>query len=328
MKFLFIARLADWLTFSVLNLSPETRLAEAVHFFILDSVKILILLIVLIYLIAFVRASLDMNRIRDFLHGKNRFLAYFLASVLGAVTPFCSCSSIPVFIGFTAAGIPVGITMAFLITSPVINEVAILIMGAELGVRFMLAYLVTGIAAGISGGWFFDLIKADRFIIRPKTAAAASGCCCQQKSLTISDRHTFAWSEMTGVLNKIWYWVLAGIGIGAFLHGWVPAQWVQTHLSGGGLTVPLASLIAIPLYSDATAIIPIIRTMMEKGLPLGTALTFMLSVVGASLPGFVLLKQVMKKELLISFFCLLLVLFTLVGWLFNALEPLLLQTPK
>ncbi len=316
--------LADWLTFSVFKLAEGSKVAHSVHFFIEDLSKIFVLLIVLIYLIALLRASLNIERARDFLKGKNRFTGYLLAALLGAVTPFCSCSSIPIFIGFISAGIPIGATMAFLITSPVINEVAILIMGNELGLTFMLTYLLTGLFIGVVAGWFFDLIKADRFVVPLGNSAQTTSA--QRKELSFKDRNNFAIEEVKEIVGRVYLWVIVGIGAGAIFHGWVPAEWVERHLGGENTfwTVPLASLVAIPLYSDATAIIPIAQSMLEKGLPLGTTLTFMLSVVGASLPGFILLKQVMKKELLISFFLLLLVLFSMVGWLFNGLEPYLL----
>lgn len=329
--FSLFTRLADWLAYDALGLAAETKLADAAHFFIEDITKIYFMLIVLIYLIALLRSSLNIERARDFLMGKSRYLGYFLAAAFGAITPFCSCSSIPVFIGFVSAGIPVGTTMAFLITSPVINEVAVLIMGSELGASFMVSYVVVGLAVGMLGGWFFDCIKADRFVVAIGAKSKAACDCAGDKAgaapvrakrkIPFKERHAFALEELRAILSKIWYWVIIGIGVGALFHGWVPAEWVEANLTAGWWKVPLASVIAIPLYSDATAVIPLAQSMLSKGLPLGTTLTFMLSVVGASLPGFVLLKQVMKKELLIGFFFLLLGLFSLVGWLFNAIEP-------
>lgn len=322
-------KLADWVTYDLLNLVQGTSFAEAVHFFILDVSKILVLLTVLIYIIAIARAYMNVDKVRGYLKGKNRFVGYFLAACFGAVTPFCSCSSIPLFIGFTAARIPIGITMSFLITSPIINEVAVILLGSTLGWAFTLSYVLVGILAGMFGGIFFDFIKGERFL---KPLDGVKKSCCDKPADAPEDvipknwqeRHQFAKYETKKVVGNIWHWVIIGIGIGALFHGFVPESWVQSHLGADSWwTVPIASVIGIPLYADATAIIPIAESLMGKGVPVGTTLTFMMSVVGASLPGFILLKQVMKPKLLVSFFFLLLIIFTVVGWLFNAIGPLL-----
>lgn len=341
--------LADWFTYTLLGLEKGLKLTESVHFFIYDTLKIISLIIIIIYLIGFARASMDMERVRAYIQGKNRFTGYLLASFFGAVTPFCSCSSIPLFLGFTAARIPVGITMAFLITSPIINEVAIVLLGSILGFKFMFAYLAVGFTAGIIGGFFFDMIKAERFLTpigqqskkniplatmnapaqpAPSLAMAGGGCNSDKPQPVQENswqaRHSFAKAETKHIVKQIWKWVIVGIGAGAIFHGYVPQGWVEKYLgSAEWWTVPVASLLGIPLYAGATSIVPVAESMLTKGVPVGTMLAFMMSVVGASFPEFIMLKQVMKTKMLILLFCLLLGIFTLTGWLFNAIAPML-----
>jgi len=312
--------LADWVAYALLGLSPVGRFGQAVHFFIEDTTKIFALLVVMIYVVAVLRAGLDVDRVRSFLKGRSRFFSYFAAAGFGAVTPFCSCSSIPLFLGFSSAGIPIGITMSFLVTSPLINEVAILLLTSLLGWRFALLYVVVGMLAGVLGGAFFDLIKAERFLTPLGHASApvpvnADG---SQRKLTLRDRHDFAASELGTIFGRVWKWVFIGVGAGAVLHGYVPEGWIVAHLgTGQWWSVPAAVVIGIPLYANATGIIPVAESLLSKGLPVGTTLAFMMSTVAASFPEFMLLKQVMQSRLLVLFFLVLLVLFTSIGWIFN-----------
>jgi len=328
--------LADWLVFSVFNLSAQTKLGDALHFFVEDVSKIFVLLVVMIYFIALLRASLNIEAVRDYLAGKHRGIGYLLGSSFGAITPFCSCSSIPVFLGFTSAGIPVGITMAFLITSPLINEVAILLLMSLLGWKFTLIYILVGMTIGILGGFFLDAIKAERWLQSFAAQALKQG---QQQlndnntpneklpslqKLTLKERHQFAKSEAKDIFLRVWKWVFIGVGLGAALHGFVPAGWLQQHLGAGQWwSVPAAVFLGIPLYSNATGVIPVMESLLTNGLPIGTTLAFCMSTVAASFPEFILLKQVMQWRLLVVFFAMLLVAFTLVGWVFNFLTPYL-----
>ena len=328
---------ADLIVYNLLGMERHTKLSDSIHFFIEDVSKILVLVVILIYLIGLARASLDIERVRNYLKGRHRFIGYFLAAVFGAITPFCSCSSIPLFLAFTSARIPVGITMAFLITSPIVNEVAVLLLGAMLGWKFTVMYIGIGMFAGIIGGYFFDLIKAERYLTplgnQSLTIVAQnekldaenscnSSCSCTRnkkiKKVSWLQRHSFAIGEVKEIVSRIWKWVLIGIAIGAVFHGFVPESWVEKYLGQGSWwSVPAASIIGIPLYSNATGVIPIAESLLRKGVPIGTTLCFMMSVVGASFPEFVLLKQVMKAKLLIVFFIMLLVIFTITGWIFN-----------
>ncbi|SIT01742.1 permease [Neptunomonas antarctica] len=324
---------ASWFTYTILELSPETKLGDAVHFFIEDVSKIFVLLLFMIYVIALMRASLNVETVRDYLARKHRGVGYLMGSSFGAITPFCSCSSIPIFLGFTSAGIPVGITMAFLITSPLINEVAVLLLMSLLGWKFTVLYVVIGMAVGILGGLFLDAIKAERWLQSFAAKALERGQSQTQepsnsvlkpKKLSIKERHQFAKTESFEIFGRVWKWVIVGVGLGAALHGFVPDGWIQEHLGDGQWwSVPAAVLLGIPLYSNATGVIPVMESLIVNGLPIGTTLAFCMSTVAASFPEFILLKQVMQWKLLATLFALLLVAFTLVGWLFNFFTPFL-----
>ena len=323
---------ATWLVFGVFGLDAGSALGDAVHFFVEDVSKIFVLLVVMIYVIALLRASLDVERVRNYLAGKNKGVCYLLGSIFGAITPFCSCSSIPVFLGFTSAGIPLGITMAFLITSPLINEVAVLLLMSLLGWKFTLLYVAVGMAVGMLGGLLLDAMKAERWLqsfaaealVRGRQMTASNAVSTTQRALSFSERHQFAKAEAIDIFGRVWKWVIIGVGLGAALHGFVPEGWVETHLGQGQWwSVPAAVLIGIPLYSNATGIIPVMESLLANGLPIGTTLAFCMSTVAASFPEFILLKQVMQWRLLALLLIVLLTAFTLVGWMFNFAAPYL-----
>lgn len=321
---------ARWLVFTFSGLPADSHPGQALEFFLYDTVKILLLLVALIYAIAWLRASLNVDRIRTWLVGKKRGLGYFLGALFGSVTPFCSCSSIPLFLGFTTARIPFGITMSFLITSPLINEIALVLLWGLLGWKFTILYVLVGMGAGMAGGFFMDAIRGERwlqpFILDakhlPPPLLAGSG---KALKLTIRQRHLFAWGEMCSIFRRVWKWVILGVGVGAALHGYVPDNWFAAHLGAGQWwTVPLAVLVAIPLYSNVTGIVPVMESLLGKGLPLGTTLAFCMSAVAASIPEVMLLRQIMTVRLQAVFICCLWVIFTLIGWIFNAIGPYLL----
>ncbi len=318
-----IAPLAHWLVFGLAGLN-EGATAAAAEFFLYDTAKILLLLVLMVYVIAWLRAGLRTERVRDYLRGRGRGIGYLLGAGFGAVTPFCSCSSIPLFIGFTSARIPLGVTMAFLITSPLINEIAVVLLWGLLGWKFTFIYLAVGMAAGIAGGAIIDALKADRWLQPFLLDAASSPAGLRELSLyrapDLRDRHAFALSETRQIFHRVWRWVIIGVGLGALLHGFVPEAWITDTLGQGQWwSVPLAVGVGIPLYTNVTGIVPVMESLLLKGLPLGTTLAFCMSTVAASLPEILMLKQVMRWQLLALFLGLLLVLFTLVGWLFNAL---------
>lgn len=323
--FSLFTKLADFCVYQVFGLEQGTRLGSSLHFFIEDVTKIYALLIVMIYSIGWLRASLDTERVREYLIGKPRLWGYLAGSAFGAITPFCSCSSIPLFLGFTQARIPLGITLAFLITSPIINEVAIVLLGSLLGIKFMLLYIGFGLLAGILGGMILDLLKAEYYLtplVQTVREAGVTGVSQDARvSVSVCDRHEFAKGELRSIFARVWKWVLLGVGLGAILHGYVPESFIVEHLGRGQWwSVPGAVLLGIPLYSNASGIIPVAESLLGKGLPVGTTLAFMLSTVAASFPEFVLLKQVMKPRLLLYFFLILVSMFTLIGWIMNMMN--------
>ncbi len=324
-----ILPLAQWIAYDLLSLSRASEAGAAVEFFLYDTAKILLLLVLMVYAIGWLRAGMHVEKVRAYLAGKGRGIGYLMGSGFGAITPFCSCSSIPLFLGFTTAGIPVGITMSFLITSPLINEIAVVLLWGLLGWKFTLIYIGVGLAAGIAGGMFMDAIHAERWLqpflldARKKNPGRPlfPG---QTPRIGLRERHAFAYAETAGIFRRVWLWVLFGVAIGAFLHGFVPQEWFTEHLGAGQWwSVPVAVAIGIPLYTNVTGIIPIMESLLLKGLPLGTTLAFCMSTVAASLPEVLMLKQVMRWQLLAVFIAMLLVVFTLAGWLFNLLQAYL-----
>ena len=323
--------LADWIVYTLIGLQEGTRLADAIHFFVEDTTKIVVLLVVMIYVIALARASLNLEKVRHYIQHRHRVTGYFMGSGFGAITPFCSCSSIPLFLGFTSAGIPLGVTMAFLFTSPIINEVAVIMLWSLLGWQFTLAYIVIGVFVGVTGGVLLDFLRGERwlqsFAARAYEQAGESpqGNTAESENhpkLTLADRHDFALAEVREIVGRIWKWVLIGVALGSALHGFVPEGWFAANLgSGQWWSVPAGVLAGLPLYSNATAVIPVMESLIMKGLPVGTTLAFCMSTVAASFPEFVMLKQVMQYRLLGLIFVILLINFMIVGWIMNGVSP-------
>lgn len=330
----YVEPASEWISYSLLSIEKDTALGASVSFFIYDVAKILLLLVLMVYVVAWLRAALNVERVRVYLQGKGRALGYMLGSGFGAITPFCSCSSIPLFLGFTTARIPIGVTMAFLITSPLINEVAVILLWGLLGWKFTLIYVSLGLLVGIVGGIIMDMLKAERWLqpmvlqaaalqpLQPLQARGSLTGGSKARALSLQDRHDFARHETENIFRKVWLWVVCGVALGAFLHGYVPQEWFTKHLGAGQWwSVPVAVLVGIPLYTNVTGIIPIMESLLLKGLPVGTTLAFCMSTVAASLPEVLMLKQVMRWQLLALFLGLLLVIFTLMGWFFNMLGP-------
>lgn len=326
--YLVIEPLARLLTQAVPGLSD--RAAAALEFFLYDTAKILLLLLLMVYVIGWLRAGLHVERVRDFLAGRRRVLGYVLGAGFGAITPFCSCSSIPLFLGFTTSGIPVGITLAFLITSPLINEIAVVLLWGLLGWKLTLVYVLAGLGAGIIGGWFMDVLRAERWLQDYLKESIASGAAqrpvgAEQRKMGLRERHLFASGETRSIFRRVWRWVIIGVGLGALLHGYVPEAWFAEHLGAGQWwSVPAAVAVGIPLYTNVTGIVPVMESLLLKGLPVGTTLAFCMSAVAASLPEALMLRQVMRGKLLALFLGTLLALFSLLGWLLNAVQGRLL----
>ena len=313
---------ADFVSYKVLSLEAGTKLTEAIHFFVLDTSKIFVLLILLIYIITFIRSFIDENKVRLLLSRRNRFIGYIGASLLGAITPFCSCSSIPLFMTFLRSGVPFGVAMSFLIVSPIINEVAIVLLAGVLGVEFTIVYIVIGVSLGVIGGMIFDLINAKRFLI---ALPVDQGCGCkggedgENTKITMRKRHDLALAESLAIFKSIWIYILIGVILGAAMHGYLPEDFIEKYIDKNSFwSVPAAVLVGIPLYTGSTSAIPVVQSLIAKGLPVGTAMAFMMSSVGASLPEFMMLKRVMKAKLLVIVFVVMLIFFSIAGFLFNA----------
>ncbi len=307
----------DTLIYSVLGLSRESRLAGALNFFIYDSVKILLLLFFMIAVIGFIRSYLPPDRLKRWLSRKAS--SYFYASLFGAVTPFCSCSSIPIFISFLRAGIPLGVGFSFLITSPLINEYLVVIMIGSFGAKITAMYVLSGMAIGIASGSILGRMNLERYLEPDLAGGVSEG----QPILfqTFADRVRYGLNEAFSIVRKLWLWVLAGVAVGAFVHDYVPADAVQSLIGKTGLfSVPLAVLLGVPMYASCAAIVPIAVVLFQKGIPLGTAMAFMMAVAALSLPEAVMLRRAMKLPLIGIFFGVTAGAIILVGYLFNLIH--------
>ncbi len=314
-----LENLSRWLTFSVFKIQEGTALAGALSFFILDTLKIFILLIVVTHLMSLLRYYLPVKKFRDFLASHKLYgLDYFLSACFGALTPFCSCSSIPLFIGFLQAEIPLGVSFAFLITSPLINEIAIGLFIGLFGIKITLLYLISGIAAGVIGGFILGKLKMEKYIISLSDNKKAPCCCCGGQKPKFKHVAKYISNEAFGITKKVSLYIIIGVALGALIHGYVPSGFFENYLGQSGIwSVPVAAILAVPLYSNAAGVIPIISALIDKGVPLGTALAFMMAIVGLSLPEGLMLKRVLKMPLLLSFFGVVTVGIIIIGFLFN-----------
>ena len=312
--------LSTALTFGLLGLDPTSRAGAAVHFFIMDVAKIFVLLVVVIYVMGLLRALVAPEKVRAFVRSRPDWQARGLAVSLGAVTPFCSCSSVPLFIGFVEAGIPLGVTFSFLIASPMINEVAAVILVGILGWKLAALYVLAGLVVAWFGGIVMQRFRPERWVEDYVWKIQMGEIVLPAPDISFTGRHRYAVTEVQEIVGRIWKWVLIGIGVGALFHGFVPAGWVSEHLVGDSwYTVPAAVVLGIPLYSNATGVIPVAEAMLGKGVAVGTTLALMMSVAALSLPELLILRKVIQWQALALFAAVLAVAFTLVGWGFNAI---------
>jgi len=310
--------LANLVAFRLLGLDPGSHLGAAVQFFVLDVTKIFALLVLIIYVMGLLRALLSPERVRLFVRGRPHWQARGMAVTLGAVTPFCSCSSVPLFIGFVEAGIPLGVTFSFLIASPMINEVAAVILVGVLGLKLAALYVAVGLVVAWFGGIAMQAFRPERWVEDYVWKIQMGEAAMIEPDTSLWGRHRYALAEVKGIVGRIWRWVLIGIAVGALFHGFVPTGWVTAHLGGHAwYTVPAAVLIGIPLYSNATGIIPVAEAMLGKGVAVGTTLALMMSVAALSLPEMLILRKVIRWQALALFAGILAIAFTLVGWAFN-----------
>jgi uncharacterized membrane protein YraQ (UPF0718 family) len=310
--------LADWLTYDILVLNSETKFANAVHFYIEDVTKIFFLISITMFTVSFFRSKLQAEKLRRYLNNKPKWIAYVLAVMLGAITPFCSCSSIPLFIGFIEAGIPFGVVMAFLITSPMINEVAVPILAASFGLELTITYVITGMSVGIAGGLLMEKLGLEKYVEDYVYKIRMGDNKLEEQSLTLKEQIYFALNYTKETISKIWLYILLGIGAGAYIHGYVPQELFLQYASADNLlAVPFAVILGIPLYTDAVGIIPVASVLIEKSVPVGTVIAMMMSVVAISLPEMIILRKVLKTRLIAYYAMMLFVIFIMVGYAYN-----------
>jgi uncharacterized membrane protein YraQ (UPF0718 family) len=320
MEFSFFGSIADWLAFSLMRLSPGSPFGEAIRFFVFKAPDVLVLLTIVVFVAGVVRSFFNRERSRRHLLGKGKMAGCLLASLLGVVTPFCACSAVPIFIGFVTSGIPLGVTTSFLVASPMVNEVALVMLFALFGWKVAALYLGAGLLVAVVSGWIIGRLRPQEWVEPWVFEAASAETAGGAAHLTWTARMECGFKAVRTIVGKVWPYVLAGVAVGAVVHGYVPANRLGALLgSRAWWGVPAAVLIGLPMYSNPAGVIPLLQALIEKGVAPGTALAFMMAVVGLSLPEAVILRKVMKPRLMALFFGIVAVGIVLVGYLFNAL---------
>lgn len=310
---------AQWLV-TQLPIEPGSHLASSVEFFFYDTPKVLMLLTLVVFAMGVVRIFFSPERTRALLAGKREGLGNIAAAHLGIVTPFCSCSAVPLFVGFVSAGVPLGVTFSFLIAAPMVNEIALGLLFALLGWKVALTYLAFGLAIAIVAGWVIGRLHLEHWLEPWVREVRAGEVDLEDEHLTWVDRFEAGWEAVKDIVGKVWYWIIAGIAAGAFIHGYVPADLLSSIMGADSWwSVPAAVLLGIPMYSNAAGIIPVIEALLGKGAALGTVLAFMMSVIALSLPEMIILRKVLSLKLIAVFIAVVGTGILGVGFLFNAL---------
>ena len=316
--YIFLERGVDFFVYEILKLAKGSHLTEAIRFFLYDTPKVLILLTVIVFVVGIIRSYFSPEKTRKALEGKPLFIGNVMAASLGILTPFCTCSAIPLFIGFVESGIPLGVTFSFLVAAPMINEVALVLLFGLFGWKTALLYASTGLLIAIVSGWVIGNLKVERFVEEWVYEIKAGDFQIEERKVTFNDRIQAGHTAVVDIVSKVWIYIVAGIAVGAAVHGYVPENFMASIMGKEvWWSVPLAVLIGVPLYSNAAGIIPILQALLEKGASLGTALAFMMSVIGLSLPEMIILKKVIKLPLIIIFVSVVATGIMIVGFLFN-----------
>jgi len=314
----YLQPLTDWLIDRALGMKAGAHLTETLRFFIFEVPKVLLLLMLIIFFVGIVRSYFSPEKTRRALEGKSLFTGNVLASLLGIVTPFCSCSAIPLFLGFVEAGIPIGVTFSFLIASPMINEVAVILLFGLFGWKTAAIYVVTGLLIAIIAGWLIGKLNLRHWVQDWVYETQLGKADSEDEKLKFSDRIRYGYNAVREIVGKVWLYVVIGIAVGAAAHGYVPEDFMASLMGKSAwYSVPLSVIIGVPLYSNAAGIIPIVSVLIEKGASLGTALAFMMAVIGLSLPEMIILKKVLKLPFILIFIGIMAVGIMIVGYLFN-----------
>ena len=314
----YLQPFTDWFVFSVLRMTKGEHLAEALWFFIFEFPKVILLLTLIIFIVGIIRTYFTPERTRKALEGKKTFTGNIMASALGIVTPFCSCSAIPLFLGFVEAGVPLGVTFSFLIAAPMINEVAVILLLSMFGWKVAMIYVGTGLFIAITAGWIIGKLKLEKWVEEWVYQTKFGQNPTKEEKIKFSDRIALGYNAVKEIVGKVWIYVALGIAVGAGAHGYVPEDFMAALMGKSAwYSVPLSILIGIPLYSNAAGIVPIVSVLIEKGASLGTALAFMMAVIGLSLPEMVILRKVLKMPLIFTFIGVVGSGIMIVGFLFN-----------
>lgn len=311
------AAFADWLIYGVFDVAPGTAGGESAAFFVNDIIKIFFLLSLMIFIVSFIRTYITPERARKYLGERHGLHYHLLASLLGVITPFCSCSSVPIFIGFVGAGVPLGITFSFLITSPMVNEAAVAVLGGVIGWQATVIYVLSGILIGTFGGYIIGKLNLEH-LVEDFVYKTFVGYGMDPENMTRDQRKDFAWGETKDIVRRVWPYILIGVGVGAVFHGYAP-EGIMAEYAGKSnpLAVPVAVGVGVPLYSNVMGLIPIAESLIGKGLPVGTALAFLMSVTALSLPEMIILKKVLKPKLIGIFIAIVATGIVITGYVFN-----------
>lgn len=314
----YLQPLTDWFIDTALGLEKGKHLTEALRFFIFEVPKVMMLLALIIFFVGIIRSYFSPERTRKMLEGKSTFTGNVLASMLGIVTPFCSCSAIPLFLGFVESGVPLGVTFSFLIAAPMINEVAVVLLFGMFGWKVALIYVLTGLTIAITAGYIIGKLKLEHWVQDWVYKTKIENNDDTGEKLKLADRIRFGYETVKEIVDKVWVYVAIGIAVGAGAHGYVPQDFMASLMGKSAwYSVPLSVLIGVPLYSNAAGIVPIVSVLLEKGASLGTSLAFMMAVIGLSLPEMIILKKVLKLPLILTFIGVVATGIMVVGYLFN-----------
>ncbi|RXJ87667.1 permease [Arcobacter sp. CECT 8985] len=317
--FSYWEKLVDYLIYELFNLDKTAHLTQVLHFFIFDTIKIFILLIGIIFIVSYLRTWFNVEKVRAYLQGKSEFTGNILASIFGIITPFCSCSAIPLFLGFLQARIPLGVTFSFLISAPLNNEIAIAMLFSLFGWKIAAIYIGFGLLVSIIGGYVIGKLKMEKYILLDVQPIEGN---CENPTIDLDNKTRIkdAWVYTMDIFKKIYLYVIIGVGVGAFIHGYIPTDFIVKYTGGDAwYTVPLSVILGIPMYASAAGVMPLVEVLTSKGMLLGSALSFMMAVTALSLPEAMILKRLLHTKLIVTFFAIIGTGIMIIGYIFNTI---------